>query len=108
MLELADRLHSEKTFELAIRVANHYNMPQVAARISRMMAVRFPPLIEEVEEEQQSQPVYRRGRRQTKPHTHHPPYRILCSQPRVCPVSRHQRTRPCSAVGSSRQRAVTT
>lgn len=40
-------MHLEKTIELAIRVANHYSMPQVAAKISRIMALRFPPLIDE-------------------------------------------------------------
>ena len=42
VLELAESLKLEKTLELAVRVADHYSMPQVASRISELIDVRFP------------------------------------------------------------------
>ncbi|GAB5030478.1 wd repeat and hmg-box dna-binding protein partial [Nannochloropsis oceanica] len=51
MLELAEMLTLSKSLALAIRVADHYSLPQVAARISELMAARFPPAYEEDEVE---------------------------------------------------------
>lgn len=50
MLEMAEMLTLPKSLALAIRVADHYSLPQVAARISELMAARFPPAYEEEEE----------------------------------------------------------
>jgi len=51
MLEVAEMLTLPKSLALAIRVADHYSLPQVAARISELMAARFPPAYEEEETE---------------------------------------------------------
>lgn len=51
MLEVAEMLTLSKSLALAIRVADHYSLPQVAARISELMAARFPPAYEEDEVE---------------------------------------------------------
>ena len=47
MLEVAEQLHLQKSLELAIRVADHYSLPQVAGRISDLLAARFPPTFED-------------------------------------------------------------
>lgn len=47
MLEVAEQLHLQKSLELAIRVADHYSLPQVAGRISDLLSARFPPAYED-------------------------------------------------------------
>jgi len=44
MLELAETLTLPKSLTLAVRIADHYSLPQVAARISDLVATRFPPI----------------------------------------------------------------
>jgi hypothetical protein len=50
MVEVAEQLHLQKSLELAIRVADHYSLPQVAGKISDILAARFPPAYDEVED----------------------------------------------------------
>lgn len=47
MLEVAEQLHLQKSLELAIRVADHYSLPQMAGRISDLLSARFPPAYED-------------------------------------------------------------
>ncbi len=47
MLEVAEMLNLQKSLELAIRVADHYSLPQVASRISDLLAARFPPSMDD-------------------------------------------------------------
>ena len=46
MVEVAEMLHLEKSLELAIRIADHYSLPQVAKKISEVMAARIQPSME--------------------------------------------------------------